>query len=313
MTSKISSLYTRRQWVKVRNTCTQVDQITHHDGQTRYKNVNIQCHIRIVLFAMCVSCIDLLVIPEKYSLTNVYIITVQKDLDTNTHFPHFQYRKAGMMTWSNGNIFHVTGPLWGESPGNPLDCPHKGQWRGALMFSLVGAWTNGSANNRDACDLRRHRTNYDVTVMYLKKTSSMKYFILTNAHSCHYSFYRRRSWNILPGKLIHCLIDMMTSSNGNIFRITGPLCGEFTAPGEFHAQRPVTQSFDVFFHLRLNKRLSKHSRGWWFETLSRPLWRHCNVCCLIDPLEFGKWYVISAKLNRACGHLSMLCIKVILC
>ena len=156
------------EWVKVRNTCTQVDQITLHDGQTRYKNVNMQCHIRIVLFAMCVSCIDLLVIPEKYSLTNVYIITVQKDLNTNTHFPHFQYRKAGMMTWLNGNIFHVTGPLWGESPGHPLDCPHKGQWLGALMFSLIGAWTNGSANSRDACDLRRHRTNYDVTVMFKK-------------------------------------------------------------------------------------------------------------------------------------------------
>ena len=59
---------------------------------------------------------------------------------------------------------------------------------------------------------------------------------------------------------------MMTSSNGNIFRVTGHLCGEFTGPGEFPAQRPVTQSFDVFFHLRLNKRLSKQPRGWWFET-----------------------------------------------
>ena len=63
---------------------------------------------------------------------------------------------------------------------------------------------------------------------------------------------------------------MMTSSNGNIFRVTGPLCGEFPA------QRPVTRSFDVFFDLRLIKRLSKHSRGAWFETLSRPSWRHCN-------------------------------------
>ena len=50
---------------------------------------------------------------------------------------------------------------------------------------------------------------------------------------------------------------MMTSSNGNIFRVTGPLCGEFTGPGEFPAQRPVTRSFDVFFDLGLHKRLSK--------------------------------------------------------
>ena len=42
---------------------------------------------------------------------------------------------------------------------------------------------------------------------------------------------------------------------------------------------PVTRSFDVFFDLRLNKRLSKQSLGWWFEKPSRPLWRYCNVPC----------------------------------
>ena len=46
-------------------------------------------------------------------------------------------------------------------------------------------------------------------------------------------------------------IHMMTSSNGNIFRVTGPLCVEF--PGEFPTERPVTRNFDVFFDLRLNK------------------------------------------------------------
>ena len=70
---------------------------------------------------------------------------------------------------------------------------------------------------------------------------------------------------------------MMTSSNGNIFRVTGPLCGEFTGPGEFPTQRPVTRSFDDFFDLRLNKPLSKQPWGWWFETLSRSLWRHRNA------------------------------------
>ena len=69
---------------------------------------------------------------------------------------------------------------------------------------------------------------------------------------------------------------MMTSSNRNIFRVTGPLCGEFTGPGEFPAQRPVTRNFDVFFDLRLNKRLSKQPRGWWFDALSWSLWRHRN-------------------------------------
>ena len=67
-------------------------------------------------------------------------------------------------------------------------------------------------------------------------------------------------------------VDMMTSSNENIFPVTGLLCG----PGEFPAQRPVTQSFDVFFDLRLIKRLSKQPWGWWFETPSWSLWRQCN-------------------------------------
>ena len=71
--------------------------------------------------------------------------------------------------------------------------------------------------------------------------------------------------------------DMMTSSNGNIFRVTGLCAGNSPVPGELPAQRPVTRSFDVFFDLRLNKRLSKKSWGWWFETLSRSLWRHCNL------------------------------------
>ena len=55
--------------------------------------------------------------------------------------------------------------------------------------------------------------------------------------------------------------------------------GNSPVHGEFPAQRPVARSFDVFFELRLNKQLSKQSWGWWFETLSRPLWRHCNVQC----------------------------------
>ena len=69
---------------------------------------------------------------------------------------------------------------------------------------------------------------------------------------------------------------MKTSSNGNFFCVTG-LCPEISpVTDEFPSQRPVTRSFEVFFEFRLNKRLSKQSRGWWFETPSRSSWRHCN-------------------------------------
>ena len=52
----------------------------------------------------------------------------------------------------------------GNSPV-PVKSPHKGQWRGALMFSLIYARINSWVNNGGAGDLRRHRIHYDVTVM----------------------------------------------------------------------------------------------------------------------------------------------------
>ena len=49
---------------------------------------------------------------------------------------------------------------------SPVNSPHKGQWRGALMLSLTCAWINGWVNNDEAGDLTRYRAHYDVTVMY---------------------------------------------------------------------------------------------------------------------------------------------------
>ena len=67
----------------------------------------------------------------------------------------------------------------------------------------------------------------------------------------------------------------VSRSNGNIFRVTGPLWGNSPVTGEFPSKRPVTRSFGVFFDLRLNKWLNKQSRRRWSETSS--LWRHYNV------------------------------------
>ena len=76
-------------------------------------------------------------------------------------------------------------------------------------------------------------------------------------------------------------LTMMTSSSWNIFRVTGHLWGEFTGPRWI----PHTKASDVelwcVFDLRPNKRLSKQWWGWWLETQSPPLWRHCNVIHLL--------------------------------
>ena len=70
---------------------------------------------------------------------------------------------------------------------SPVNSPHKGQWRGALMFSLICAWINGWVNNREAVDLRRYRAHYDVTVMFWY-TQSELLFINRPKHNLHDSF-----------------------------------------------------------------------------------------------------------------------------
>ena len=94
---------------------------------------------------------------------------------------------------------------------------------------------------------------------------------------------------------------MMTLSNGKIFRVIGHLCGEFTG----HRWIPLTKAsdaeIDVFFDLCLNKRLSKQSWGWLFETPSRPLWRHFNESfpfphlTPIEPVASHQFFIVSIQ------------------
>ena len=74
--------------------------------------------------------------------------------------------------------------------------------------------------------------------------------------------------------------------------------GNSPASGEFPDQRPVTRSFDVFFDLHLNEQLSKHWRGWWFETPSWSLWRHRN-----DYSQWNHSYVMQIPLQMCNSSL----------
>ena len=91
-----------------------------------------------------------------------------------------------MMTWlltSSGvalyNYLHDNVIIWKHFPRNrpfvqgihrsPVNSPHKGQWRGALMFSLICAWINAWVSNHEAGDLKRHRVHYGVIVMIKHK------------------------------------------------------------------------------------------------------------------------------------------------
>ena len=76
-----------------------------------------------------------------------------------------------------------------------VNSPHKGQWRGALIFSLIWGWINGWLNNRKAGDLRRHRAHYGVTVIYTGATKQEHWFLfkiqaLLYDRTCQMRWYR---------------------------------------------------------------------------------------------------------------------------
>ena len=105
-------------------------------------------------------------------------------------------------------------------------------------------------------------------------------------HEARWRLCRYRKAKLLPSitsshigipMRCHCNIHDGVIKRKHFFALLAICAGNSPVPGEFHTQRPVTRSFDVFFDLRLNIRLSTHSWGWWFETLLRPLWRHRSV------------------------------------
>ena len=89
--------------------------------------------------------------------------------------PHMLNRDRAVVTWVALHMMHDDVMKWKHFPRHwpfvlgihrsPVNSPHKGQWRGALMFSLICVWINGWVKNREAGDLRRHRAHYDVIVI----------------------------------------------------------------------------------------------------------------------------------------------------
>ena len=93
---------------------------------------------------------------------------------------------------------------------SPVNSPHKGQWRGALMFSLICARINGWANNGDAGDLRCHRAHYDIIVM---KRGMRKAFL------CHGAIVNSMRMNyICIFTILHAVMQGILSSRWNIMR-----------------------------------------------------------------------------------------------
>ena len=105
----------------------------------------------------------------------------------------------------------------GNSPV-PVNSPHKGQWRGALVFSLICAWINDWVNNREAGDLRRRRSHYDVIVMTYWRINGVNIRQIQEAHII----------DIARGFLIDTLLcfgpDIHSDSGDNIKGIGVSVC-----------------------------------------------------------------------------------------
>ena len=98
---------------------------------------------------------------RKTTLKCQYLVFI-----SSCHNRHFM--EHGIRSWW-GHQMETFSALLAICAGNspvPMNSPHKGQWRGVLMFSLICVWTNDWVNNREVGDVRRHRVHYDVIVMW---------------------------------------------------------------------------------------------------------------------------------------------------
>ena len=132
----------------------------HRSGSTL-----IQIMITIVIFAA----VSTIVITGKTYKGNIYSCfnqNVKQGMSIQEYISIFHVFVSipfyNMMASSNFPCFW---PFVRGIHRSPVNSPHSGQWRRALMFSLICDWINGWVNNREAGDLRRHRTHYDVIVI----------------------------------------------------------------------------------------------------------------------------------------------------
>ena len=115
--------------------------------------------------------------------------------------------------------------------------------------------------------------------------------ILQEAHAKRLSMLRCiSSTSYTRHTSFSCIMFCLSDIHDDVIKWKLALCtGNSPVPGEFPTQRPVARgAFDIYFDLRLNKRLSKQSWGWWFQTPSCPLWRHCNAYLLVQ-MESCAW------------------------
>ena len=161
---------------------------------------------------------------------------------------------------------------------SPVNSPHKGQWRGTLIFTLICARINGWVNNCEAGNLRRNRAHYDVIVMFQMHIDLgqhlLRQWLAAWRHQAMHCL--NQCWLLITETLRH-------STHDDVIKwIHFPCYWPFVRgihPSPVNSPHKGQWRGVLMFSLicALNKRLSKQSWGWWFETPLRSLWHHCNV------------------------------------
>ena len=127
------------QWFEMWQHSDDIIVVLCHDNGSRMKNIITSIQGYLLGFRH--------LIHEKLAIQYCSSLLLHDDIIKWKHFP---------CNWPFVRGIHLV----------PVNSPHKGQWRGALMFSLICVWINGWVNNHEAGDLRRHCGHYDVNVMW---------------------------------------------------------------------------------------------------------------------------------------------------
>ena len=150
----------------------------------------------------------------------------------------------------------------------------------------------------------KHRNTYSLGVGYIRTFFCVKLRLLFLINAVHDPSQNPdlilQRGNSLVGAIAprHAFQTRWRHQMGIFSALLDLYVGNSPVTDDFPSQRPVRRSFDVFiFNLRLNKRLSKESWGWLFETLSFPLWCHCNG-------QLGKAWMYDASEYLAGGHFA---------
>ena len=124
---------------------------------SKYVTWNLRSHNRVCNWGYSL----IMLFNRKQLFLNIHICSVIV-IRVGFKMKNTSMNRDDVIKWKH--FPHYWPFVWGL-PRSPVNSPHKGQWGGALMFSLICAWIDGWVNHREGGDLRRHRAHYDVTVM----------------------------------------------------------------------------------------------------------------------------------------------------